>query len=97
MDEQITGAHTGSGCGETTPLVSVIIPVYNVEAYLPACLESVTGQTLRDTEILLIDDGSEDRSYEICREWEAKDPRIRCFHQKNTLFLFMLHIKLNKF
>ena len=84
MDEQITGAHTGSGCEETTPLVSVIIPVYNVEAYLPACLESVTGQTLRDTEILLIDDGSEDRSYAVCLEWQARDSRIRCFHQENS-------------
>lgn len=66
------------------PLVSVIIPVYNVASYLPACLESVVGQTLREIEILLIDDGSSDNSYSVCLEWAAKDARIRCYHQKNS-------------
>ena len=66
-----------------TPLVSVIIPVYNVAAYLPQCLESVTGQTLTRIEILLVDDGSKDDSYAICRQWAERDGRIRCFHQEN--------------
>ena len=65
------------------PRISVIIPVYNVEAYLPECLQSVTEQSMRQIEILLIDDGSTDRSYELCLAWAAKDKRIRCFHQEN--------------
>ena len=69
--------------GRDKTLVSVIIPVYNVEAYLPTCLESVCGQSLSRIEILLIDDGSTDASFRICLEWAERDPRIRCFHQEN--------------
>ena len=72
-----------TACAGGQPLVSVIIPVYNVAAYLPQCLESVTSQTLRDIEILLADDGSTDDSYEVCRQWAEKDARIRVFHQEN--------------
>lgn len=64
-------------------MISVIIPVYNVEKYLNACLESVTGQTYKNLEIILVDDGSKDNSYEICREWEKRDSRIACVHQEN--------------
>lgn len=63
--------------------VSVIIPVYNVENYLRRCLDSVIGQTHRNLEIILIDDGSKDKSGEICDEYTAKDDRIKCIHQKN--------------
>ena len=63
--------------------VSVIIPVYNVEDYLDACLASVTRQTFADLEILLINDGSTDRSGEKCREWQAADPRIVVAEQEN--------------
>ena len=61
-------------------MISVIIPVYNVEAYLPACIESVTGQTCTDLQILLIDDGSTDRSGIICDAYAAKDSRIKVIH-----------------
>lgn len=63
--------------------VSVIIPVYNVEQYLPGCIESVLHQTYNELEILLIDDGSTDRSGEICDRYALKDSRIRVIHQEN--------------
>ncbi|MBP3470253.1 MAG: glycosyltransferase [Lachnospiraceae bacterium] len=64
-------------------LISIIVPVYNVEKYLAKCLDSLTGQTYRNLEILLIDDGSEDRSGSIMQEYAALDDRICCIHQKN--------------
>ncbi len=64
-------------------MISVIVPVYNVEAYLPKCLDSIVGQTYKDLEILLIDDGSTDRGGEICDRYAQKDPRIRVFHTEN--------------
>ncbi len=65
------------------PLISVIVPVYNVEKYLDQCLRSITEQTYRNLEILLVDDGSPDTSGAICDAWAAKDERIRVIHQKN--------------
>lgn len=65
-------------------LVSIIIPVYNVESYLEECLESVIGQTYRNTEIILVDDGSEDRSGQICDIYERKYSRVKALHQKNS-------------
>lgn len=59
------------------PKVSVIIPVYNVEAYLRQCLDSVVNQTLKDIEIICVDDGSTDRSYEILKSYAACDGRIK--------------------
>lgn len=59
------------------PLVSAIIPVYNTEPFLRKCLDSVLGQTFTDFELLLIDDHSTDSSYSICKEYEAKDGRVR--------------------
>ncbi len=58
------------------PTISVIIPVYRVEAYLDACLASVTGQRYENLEILLVDDGSPDRCGQICDAWAAKDSRM---------------------
>lgn len=63
--------------------VSVIIPVYNVEKYLRDCLECVINQTLKDIEIICVDDGSTDGSLAILREYEAKDRRIHVLTQKN--------------
>ena len=65
-------------------VISVIIPVYNVQAYLPECLDSVISQDYRDLEIILINDGSKDDSGKICDEYAAKDPRIRVIHQVNA-------------
>ncbi len=66
-----------------TPLVSVIIPVYNAEKYLRECLDSVINQTLTEIEIICVDDGSTDSSLNILREYEAKDRRFRVLTQKN--------------
>lgn len=64
-------------------MISVIIPVYNVEKYLKACIESVCAQTFRDLEIILVDDGSTDSSGEICDEFAKKDSRIVVIHKTN--------------
>ena len=64
-------------------LVSVIIPVYNVKDYLDICLKSVSDQTYRNLEILVVDDGSFDGSGERCDFWKKKDPRIVVVHQAN--------------
>ena len=66
------------------PLISVIIPVFNVEKYLRTCLNSVINQTYSCLEILLIDDGSSDKSGEICAEFARKDARIRLFSHPNS-------------
>ena len=63
--------------------ISVIIPVYNVESYLSQCIHSVVNQSYADLEIILINDGSTDRSGEICDEWGKKDSRIRVIHKEN--------------
>ena len=68
---------------ETTPKISVIVPVYKTEAYLHRCVDSILAQTFQDFEVLLIDDGSPDRSGEICDEYARKDRRVRVFHKEN--------------
>lgn len=65
------------------PRISVIVPVYNVEQYLPACVDSILGQTFEDFELLLVDDGSPDNCGAICDEYAQKDPRVRVIHQAN--------------
>ena len=62
---------------------SIMTPVYKVEQYLPECIESVLGQTYRNFEFILVDDGSPDRCGEICEEYAKKDSRIRVFHKPN--------------
>ncbi len=66
---------------QNAPLISVIIPVYNVEKYLCKCLDSICGQTYRNLEILCVNDGSTDGSADILEEYAAGDARIRVFHQ----------------
>lgn len=65
------------------PLISVIVPVYKVEAYLDHCIQSLVSQTYSNLEILLVDDGSPDRSGAICDEWAARDKRIKVIHKEN--------------
>lgn len=65
------------------PKVSVIIPVYNVEKYLPECLDSVINQTLKDIEIICVNDGSPDNSLEILKDYANRDKRITIIDQKN--------------
>ncbi len=63
--------------------VSVIIPIYNSEKNLDRCINSAVNQTLRDIEIILVDDGSQDSSPEICDKWAEEDCRIKVIHKKN--------------
>lgn len=64
-------------------LVSIVVSVYNIEEFLPRCLESISAQTYRNLEILLIDDGSTDDSGRLCDEFAEKDTRARVIHQEN--------------
>ena len=75
---------------------SVIVPVYKAEKYLRRCLDSIAAQTYKDFEVILIDDGSPDRSGEICDEYAAKDTRFRVFHQKNRGVTKTREIGINK-
>ena len=70
--------HSTKSCG-----ISVIIPVYNAEQYLAGTIESVLAQTYQDYELILVDDGSTDRSPVLCDEYAARDSRIRVIHQAN--------------
>ena len=64
-------------------VISVIVPVYNVERYLPQCLESILSQSYQQLEVILIDDGSRDHSGDICDDYAKRDDRIVVIHQKN--------------
>lgn len=64
-------------------LITIIIPVYNAESWLPECISSVLSQTISDLEVILIDDGSNDKSCEMCDSFMQKDERVRVFHTEN--------------
>lgn len=64
-------------------MISIVVPVYNVEPYLAQCIESILRQTYKDFELILVDDGSPDHSGAICDEFAARDTRIRVIHQTN--------------
>lgn len=68
---------------ESKPVISVIVPVYNVEQYLTKCVDSIREQTFYDIEIILVDDGSTDSSGRLCDEMAKEDSRIRVIHQEN--------------
>ena len=72
--------HKVSSCHS---VISVIVPVYNVERWLDRCVTSIVGQTYKNLEIILIDDGSTDRSSEMCDAWSRLDDRIRVVHKAN--------------
>ena len=65
------------------PLISVIVPVYGVEKYVAKCLDTIINQTYRNLEIILVDDGTKDRSGIICEEYAKRDGRIKVFHKEN--------------
>ena len=86
MSENLAENHSCSSVqsvGEKTPKVSVIVPVYKVEKYLPECIDSILAQTFTDFELILVDDGSPDNSGKICDDYAARDFRIRVFHKEN--------------
>lgn len=66
------------------PLVSVVVPIYNVQDYLERCLKSIVGQTYNQLEIILVDDGSSDACPAICDEWASRDKRIKVIHKANA-------------
>ena len=68
------------------PLVTLIIPIYNAERYLRRCLDSVIGQSFTDMEVLLLNDGSHDKSLDICQEYEEKDIRFRVIDKENSAY-----------
>lgn len=65
------------------PLISIIVPVYNVEKYLPECIESILSQSYSNFELILVDDGSKDKSGIICDEYAKRDNRIKVYHKQN--------------
>ena len=67
------------------PAVSIVVPIYNAEKYLENCIYSIINQTFIDMQILLIDDGSTDRSGEICDNYAQWDTRILVFHMRNAV------------
>lgn len=75
--------YTNEDNSMTAPLISVIVPVYKVEAYIDRCVESIVKQTYKDLEIILVDDGSPDNCPQICDEWARIDSRIKVIHSDN--------------
>lgn len=70
------------------PLLTVIVPCYNVEQYLGKCVSSIVNQTYSNLEFFLIDDGSPDNSGMICDTWQDRDQRIRVIHKQNEGFAY---------
>ena len=66
---------------EMHDLISVVIPVFNVEAYLDKCMASVVQQSYKELEIIVVDDGSTDNSPQICDNWSVKDDRVHVIHK----------------
>lgn len=74
----------------SVPIISIVVPVYNTEKYLDQCLESLSAQTEKNIEIIVVDDGSTDSSALICDNWAQKDNRIRVIHQKKRRCCYCL-------
>lgn len=75
---------TNNGGNFDKKLVSVIVPIYNIEPYLRRCVDSIISQTYKNIEIILVDDGSSDKCGEICDAYAAGDPRVKVIHKKNA-------------
>lgn len=67
----------------TQPTISIIVPVYNSEKFLGACIDSILSQSFRDFELILVDDGSRDSSPRICDDYAQKDSRVKVIHKEN--------------
>lgn len=80
----------------STPKVSILVPVYNVERFLPQCLDALCGQTLRDIEIVCINDGATDGSPAILHEYAARDARIRVIDKENTGYGASLNLGISQ-
>ena len=65
------------------PIISIIVPVYNVESYLERCIESILNQSFKEFELILVNDGSTDSCKDICNEYKTKDKRIKVIHKEN--------------
>ncbi|WP_413307844.1 glycosyltransferase [Bacillus sp. 1P10SD] len=65
------------------PKISIVVPIYNVERYLPACLDTILEQPFSDFELILVNDGSTDNCLDICNEYSLKDDRINVVNKKN--------------
>lgn len=66
-----------------SPLLSVVVPVYNVEKYIGRCLDSIIAQTFENWECIVVDDGSPDGAGRICDQYALREPRIRVIHKEN--------------
>lgn len=80
----------------STPKVSILVPVYNVERFLPQCLDALCGQTLRDIEIVCINDGATDGSPAILHEYAARDARVRVIDKQNTGYGHSLNLGISQ-
>ena len=76
--------HMSNTSESNNPLISILIPAYNIAEYLPQCLDSAIGQTYSNLEIVVIDDGSTDKTGEILDQYAARDSRIHAIHQPNA-------------
>ena len=70
------------------PILSIIVPIYNVEDYLERCIKSILNQTFSDFELILVDDGSTDSSLKICNEFKVKDKRVQVINKKKRWSIF---------
>lgn len=80
----------------STPKVSILVPVYNVERFLPQCLDALCGQTLRDIEIICINDGATDGSPVILHDYAARDQRVRVIDKANSGYGASLNMGLSQ-
>ncbi len=78
------------------PLVSIVVPIYNVQNYLKKCIDSILEQTYKNFELILIDDGSKDNSPKICKDYAQKDRRVKVFRQQNSGAPTALNLGLSK-